>query len=111
MAHVPSKIMTPGEVRTAKAALKKSIGEHAAVIKFANKAIKAAEAETAKAIKAAKGSLSEATKAYDTAVKAANKELDATKKMQDKIVAEATKLGVKSEAALASLDTANAAAT
>lgn len=109
MAKTPSKIMSAGELRTAKAALKKTIGEHSSVVKVATKAIKAAEAEAAKAIKAAAGTLAAAQKAHDAAVKAANKALDVAKKDQNKVIAGANKDGTKAEADLAALDATEAA--
>ena len=110
MAHVPSKIMSAGEIRLAKAGLKREVGIHADVIKVNAKAVKAAEAELAKAIKVAKNGLTEATKAHDTAVKLATKAFEATKKATDKPNAAANKLGAKAESALAAMEQATASA-
>ena len=110
MAHVPSKIMSAGEIRLAKAGLKREVGVHADVIKTNTKAVKMAEAELAKAIKTAKTGLTEAAKAHDAAVKLATKVFEAAKKATDKPNAVAAKLSAKAENALAAMEQATAPA-
>ena len=88
-----SKLLTPGELRSAKAVLKQELAVHTATAKAAAKAIKEAEKAHLAYTKAADKLLSDATKAHVAAVKASAKTFNSTYKEQLKIsdVAAATK--------------------
>ena len=85
----PKKIMTPGELRSAKAVLKQELKTYVATVKDAERAVKAAQADKAAAVKAAAKTLAEATKAHDAAVKAAVKTFEAVNKVQGKVIGRA----------------------
>ena len=103
----PKKIMTPGELRSAKAVLKQELKTYVDTVKTARSVVKSAQADKAAAVKAAAKTLAEATKAHDAAVKAAIKAFEAVNKVQGKVIGHASTAGAKTEAKLTSLEGAS----
>lgn len=100
----PKKIMTPGELRSAKAVLKQELKTYVDTVKTAERAVKSAQADKAVAVKAAAKTLAEATKAHDATVKAAVKAFETVNKVQGKVIGHASTAGAKTEAKLTSLE-------
>lgn len=100
-----AKLMTPGELRSAKAVLKQELSTHTATIKAADKAVKDADKAHIANVKSADRALAEAIKAHAAAVKASLKAFEAVRKEQSKANGQATTASAKLTAKLQVLDT------
>ena len=104
MPRPSSKIMTPGDLRAAKAALKKELALVNAEIKTVNKAVKADSIAFDKAVKASQATLAAANKQHIKTVKGLDKVGAKQVKKYATATAVATKAKTKLEARLAALD-------
>lgn len=104
MARPSSKIMTPGDLRAAKAALKKELALVGSALKATARAAKTDAATYVKKAKDADALLATATKQHAKTLKYVEKTRAANSKAHDRIAAERTKVKAKLEAQLAALE-------